>query len=105
MQARITLATRVRLDEASRSVHIRGTALARSTYWLSGALALVTALAAAATLFIPGVLRGPAVMNGAGWPDSPVFLLPPSQPHRLISHKEAIYERSRVSRTRKKELG
>jgi hypothetical protein len=59
------VATPIRLNGASRSVFIRGTALARSTYWLSGALALVTALAAAATFFIPGVLRGPAVMNGS----------------------------------------
>jgi hypothetical protein len=55
----------VRFDGASRSVFIRGTALTRSTYWLSGALALVTAFAGAATFFIPGVLRGPAVMNGS----------------------------------------
>lgn len=59
------VATPVRLNGASRSVLIRGTALARSAYWLSGALALVTALAAATTFFIPGVLRGPAVMNGS----------------------------------------
>jgi hypothetical protein len=55
------VATPIRLNGASRSVFISGT----STYWLSGSLALVTALAAAATFFIPGVLRGPAVMNGS----------------------------------------
>jgi hypothetical protein len=65
MQARTTVATPVRLDGPSRSVLIRGTALARATYWLSGALALITAIAAAATFFMPGVLRGPAVMNGS----------------------------------------
>ena len=59
------VATPVRLHRASRSVLLRGTALARSTCWLSGALAVVTALAAATTFFIPGVLRGPAVMNGS----------------------------------------
>jgi hypothetical protein len=59
------VATPIRLNGASRSVFIRGTALARSTFWLSGALALVTALAAAATFFITGMLRGPAVMNGS----------------------------------------
>jgi hypothetical protein len=59
------VATPVRLHAASRSVLIHGTALARSTYWLSGALALVAAAAAAATFFLPGVLRGPAVMNGS----------------------------------------
>jgi hypothetical protein len=59
------VAAPMRLNGASCSVLIRGTALARSTYWLSGALALMTALAAAATFFIPGVLRGPAVMNGS----------------------------------------
>jgi hypothetical protein len=59
------VATPIRLDGASRSVFIRSMALARSTYCLSGLLALVTALAVAATFFIPGVLRGPAVMNGS----------------------------------------
>jgi hypothetical protein len=33
--------------------------------WLSGALAAVAAVAAGATFFVPGVLRGPAVMNGS----------------------------------------
>ncbi|HEX9094708.1 MAG TPA: hypothetical protein VF990_01255 [Candidatus Dormibacteraeota bacterium] len=55
----------VRLHGASPWDLIHGTTPARSTYWLSGALALVTAAAAAATFFIPGVLRGPAVMNGS----------------------------------------
>jgi hypothetical protein len=32
---------------------------------LSGALAAVAAVAAALTCFVPGVLRGPAVMNGS----------------------------------------
>jgi hypothetical protein len=40
-------------------------ALATSTYWLSGALAVVATAAAAATLFIPGLLRGPPAMNGS----------------------------------------
>jgi hypothetical protein len=40
-------------------------ALATSTYWLSGALAVVATAAAAATLFIPGILRGPPAMNGS----------------------------------------
>jgi hypothetical protein len=35
-------------------------------YWISGALALVTALATALTFFVPDVLRGTAVMNGSG---------------------------------------
>lgn len=51
----------VRLYGASRSVLRHGTSLPRSTYVLSGALALVAAAAAAGTFFIPGVLRGPAV--------------------------------------------
>lgn len=55
----------VRLYGASRSVLRHGTSLPRSTYVLSGALALVAAAAAAGTFFIPGVLRGPAVMNGS----------------------------------------
>jgi hypothetical protein len=36
-----------------------------AAYWVSGALALVAALAAGASFFVPGVLRGPAVMNGS----------------------------------------
>lgn len=35
------------------------------TYWTSGALALVAAIAAALTFFADGVLRGTAVMNGS----------------------------------------
>jgi hypothetical protein len=62
---RTMVATPIVLDRKSRSVLDHGTGLPRSTYWLSGALALVTALAVAATFFIPGVLRGPAVMNGS----------------------------------------
>jgi hypothetical protein len=38
---------------------------ARVAYWVSGALAAVAAVAAAGTYFIPGVLRGTAVMNGS----------------------------------------
>lgn len=33
--------------------------------WLSGGLAIVSAVAGAATFFVPGVLRGTAVMNGS----------------------------------------
>src|SRR6202171_3881249 len=62
---RTMVAAPIRLARASRSVLIRGTALARSTYWLSSALALISALATPATFFTPGVLRGPAVMNGS----------------------------------------
>jgi hypothetical protein len=65
----------VRLYGAPRSILRHGTALARSTYWLSGALALVTALAVAATFFIPGVLRGPAVMNGSARGTAAVILV------------------------------
>jgi hypothetical protein len=39
--------------------------LSSAAGWLAGALAAVAATAAAATLFVPGVLRGPAVMNGS----------------------------------------
>lgn len=35
-------------------------------YWISGAAALVTAVATALTFFVPDVLRGTAVMNGSG---------------------------------------
>lgn len=34
-------------------------------FWLSGALAVVTSAATAVTFFVPGVLRGTAVMNGS----------------------------------------
>jgi hypothetical protein len=34
-------------------------------YWVSGSLGFITAMAAAITFFVPGVLRGPAVMNGS----------------------------------------
>src|SRR5579859_3971874 len=38
---------------------------ARAAYWVSGALAVVSAVAAAGTFFVPGLLRGTAVMNGS----------------------------------------
>jgi len=38
---------------------------ARAAYWVSGALAVVSVVAAAGTFFVPGVLRGTAVMNGS----------------------------------------
>ncbi len=37
----------------------------RAAYVVSGALAAVSAVASAATFFVPGVLRGTAVMNGS----------------------------------------
>lgn len=37
----------------------------RAAYAVSGLLAIFSAAGAAATLFVPGVLRGPAVMNGS----------------------------------------
>src|SRR6202022_1025954 len=55
----------VRVYSASPSVFRTSTGLALSTYWLAGALAVVTTAASATTFFIPGVLRGPAVMNGS----------------------------------------
>jgi hypothetical protein len=39
--------------------------LGRAPYWLSGSLGAVAAIAAAVTFFVPGVLRGTAVMNGS----------------------------------------
>jgi hypothetical protein len=38
---------------------------ATAPYWVSGSLGLIAAIAAAVTFFVPGVLRGPAVMNGS----------------------------------------
>ncbi len=43
----------------------RQRSMARTAYWLSASLAFVAAVAAGATVFIPGVLRGVAVMNGS----------------------------------------
>jgi hypothetical protein len=37
----------------------------RAAYWVSAGLAAVAGFATAATFFVPGVLRGPAVMNGS----------------------------------------
>jgi hypothetical protein len=39
--------------------------IASAAFWLSVLLTAVAAIAAAATLYAPGVLRGPAVMNGS----------------------------------------
>lgn len=39
--------------------------IGRAGYWLSGSLAVITGIAAALTFAVPGVLRGPAVMNGS----------------------------------------
>jgi hypothetical protein len=36
-----------------------------AAYWLSAALALVSAVGGAVTFFVPGVLTGPAAMNGS----------------------------------------
>lgn len=49
--------------------------LSSAAGWLSGALAAVAAAAAAATLLVPGVLRGPAVMNGSARGTALVVLL------------------------------
>ena len=55
----------------------RGSSLAlpASTYWVSAALAGVASAAAAGTVLIPGVLRGPAVMNGSARGTALVVLL------------------------------
>ena len=39
--------------------------LGKASYWVSASLAAVAATAAAFTFFAPGLLRGPAVMNGS----------------------------------------
>jgi len=44
-------------------------------YWLSGSLAVVGAIAAAATALVPGALRGTAVMNGSARGTALVVLL------------------------------
>lgn len=62
MAASITPRQRIvgRLDRAAAAGRS-----ARAAYWVSGALAVVAAVAAAGTFFVPGVLRGTAVMNGS----------------------------------------
>lgn len=45
--------------------HVRAPSIGRAAYWLSGSLALIAGIAAAVTFAVPGVLRGPAVMNGS----------------------------------------
>jgi len=44
-------------------------------YWLSWALALVAGVAGAVTFFVPGILTGPAVMNGSARGTAVVVLL------------------------------
>jgi hypothetical protein len=48
--------------------------VAAPAYWLSGALAVATAAATALTLLVPGVLRGPAAMNGSAAGTAAVLL-------------------------------
>lgn len=59
-----TIATRDRVA-GPRDVITSRSAWTRAAYAVSVLLAVVSAAAAAATLFVPGVLRGPAVMNGS----------------------------------------
>jgi hypothetical protein len=47
----------------------------RAAYWTSGALAVVSAVATAGTYFVPGVLRGTAVMNGSARGTAVVMLV------------------------------
>jgi hypothetical protein len=49
--------------------------IAKTGYWLSGSLAVVAAIAAGGTALVPGVLRGPAVMNGSARGTALVVLL------------------------------
>jgi hypothetical protein len=37
----------------------------RVAFWLSGALAVIAAASALATFLLPGIMRGPAIMNGS----------------------------------------
>jgi hypothetical protein len=53
----------------------RALPIGKAGYWLSGSLAVVAAVAAASTAFIPGVLRGTAVMNGSARGTALVVLL------------------------------
>ena len=78
----------VRVYSASPSVFRTSTGLARSTYWLSGALAVVTTAASACSFFIPGVLRGPAVMNGSARGTALVILIV-AVPALLLSMRSA----------------
>jgi len=60
-------ASTLRSPASIRAHHETDSALpiGRIGYWLSGSLAVVGAIAAAATALVPGVLRGTAVMNGS----------------------------------------
>jgi len=49
----------------SRESRRPAASMSKTAYWLSAALAVIAAVAAAATFFVAGVLRGEAVMNGS----------------------------------------
>jgi hypothetical protein len=68
------MATAVRLRSGALSAAAAG-APGRAAYLLSGALAAVSATAAAATFWAPGLLRGTAVMNGSARGTALVALL------------------------------
>jgi hypothetical protein len=55
----------IRLAVLTGSRTDAGVRLTRATFGLSGALAVVAAAAMAATIFVPGVLRGLPAMNGS----------------------------------------
>src|SRR5690348_9863942 len=62
-------------DRIARRAGARWDRWTRAAYIVSGALAGVSAVAAAATFFVPGVLRGTAVMNGSARGTALVLLL------------------------------
>lgn len=53
------------LTRLGRQAATRSSTWDRAAFAVSGLLALASATAAAGTYFVPGVLRGPAVMNGS----------------------------------------
>ncbi|HEX7264941.1 MAG TPA: hypothetical protein VF383_12255 [Candidatus Dormibacteraeota bacterium] len=59
----------------SRRVHASFLPATGWPYWISGGAAIVAGLASALTLFVPGVLRGTAVMNGSGRGTAAVVLV------------------------------
>jgi len=54
---------------------LRALSIGKAAYWLSSSLAVIAGIGAAATFAVPGVLRGPAVMNGSARGTALVVLL------------------------------
>jgi hypothetical protein len=67
--------TRRPMTTSAETEGVAGLLIGKPGYWLSSALAVIAAVAAGATFLVPGVLRGPAVMNGSARGTALVVLL------------------------------